>query len=702
MKTDITTDQQTTHGRRTIRRPVVACAAAALLWCAWNYCAGEGGTALFWTTAALAGVAIILPRPLPSNSRWIIWVALALTVVCLAANVERLVPTKNDFIRLYVMDRVATAAFASLGVSALFFRLGGVGVTRIMLGVLPMTMLAITRDRPGQSEGAFAVPLQIWVLFALLALLEIVRQAAAQRSLEGLSLGKREWAARACWLAALLGLAMALRVPVEGFALEAQRRILGMSMHSRWRWDPPRDTELALFRALPKGFSGRTRILLLAKAQTAPGYLRESVFTTYSGGRWLSPESGTPLNPANGGAHPGEAVTRYRLAPAEAEAPLERMRFEAFAPKLLTGICLPGQAVALYLSADEDDPSITTNGRVHIADSSPERYEADVLLSESGEGAYPLPDAPDDPAYLALPLHLLSAVSNWVEDCAGLLEAESAAAAAQIIENDFADRMVYRDDVKMHPQPDPLINFMKLRKGYCIHFASAAALMLRARGIPTRLVGGFICSEWAPWLGRWVVRERQGHAWVEAWDAESQRWFLVEATPANGRPDQPRPPAWPRRLQDLAITGWKRLLAFVEGANALQLIADAGGAVARALWKVLSSLWGFLLLLAALAGWLWRRHKRRRQVPSQEEQLRVALTQAALAFVRQRVPERLQRRAWESWEAWLPRVAPELPAARWAEVAEGIDRYQRLRYRIILDPAAAHDCLRTLQGKPKR
>lgn len=55
--------------------------------------------------------------------------------------------------------------------------------------------------------------------------------------------------------------------------------------------------------------------------------------------------------------------------------------------------------------------------------------------------------------------------------------------------------------------------------------------MLRALGIPARVVGGFVVWEYNALMQQWIVRERDAHAWVEAYDEVSQRWVGFDATP---------------------------------------------------------------------------------------------------------------------------------------------------------------------------
>ena len=76
---------------------------------------------------------------------------------------------------------------------------------------------------------------------------------------------------------------------------------------------------------------------------------------------------------------------------------------------------------------------------------------------------------------------------------------------------------------------DPVLYFLNdSRRGYCMHFASAATLMLRSLGVPARYVSGFTA---VPRPGRTVdVPDRAAHAWVEVW-VDGFGWYPVEVTP---------------------------------------------------------------------------------------------------------------------------------------------------------------------------
>jgi hypothetical protein len=82
--------------------------------------------------------------------------------------------------------------------------------------------------------------------------------------------------------------------------------------------------------------------------------------------------------------------------------------------------------------------------------------------------------------------------------------------------------------------PSPVSHFLlNDRKGHCEYFATAAALMLRQAGIPTRYAVGFAVVERNEGRGEWVVRGTHGHAWTRVWDAEAGVWIDFDPTPPD-------------------------------------------------------------------------------------------------------------------------------------------------------------------------
>ncbi|WP_018691678.1 transglutaminase family protein [Algicola sagamiensis] len=69
------------------------------------------------------------------------------------------------------------------------------------------------------------------------------------------------------------------------------------------------------------------------------------------------------------------------------------------------------------------------------------------------------------------------------------------------------------------------------KKGFCAHYASAIAVMMRSIGIPARIVTGYQGGKWNP-TGKYLdVSQTQAHAWVEIW-SEKYGWLHIDPTGA--------------------------------------------------------------------------------------------------------------------------------------------------------------------------
>lgn len=73
--------------------------------------------------------------------------------------------------------------------------------------------------------------------------------------------------------------------------------------------------------------------------------------------------------------------------------------------------------------------------------------------------------------------------------------------------------------------------------GYCVHYATAAAVLLRAAGVEARYVTGYMAEVRAG--EDTVVTEAQAHAWVEYYESRLGLWVVLEATPGAGNIGQP-------------------------------------------------------------------------------------------------------------------------------------------------------------------
>lgn len=100
------------------------------------------------------------------------------------------------------------------------------------------------------------------------------------------------------------------------------------------------------------------------------------------------------------------------------------------------------------------------------------------------------------------------------------------------LERHLQNQLRYSLEFERLDDVDPVIDFLTRDKsGHCEYFAAGFTLMARAMGIPTRVVGGYRVSEYNPLADRWLVRQRNAHAWAEAW-VEGQGWVTFDPTPA--------------------------------------------------------------------------------------------------------------------------------------------------------------------------
>ncbi|MBS1145075.1 MAG: hypothetical protein H6R14_2481 [Proteobacteria bacterium] len=69
------------------------------------------------------------------------------------------------------------------------------------------------------------------------------------------------------------------------------------------------------------------------------------------------------------------------------------------------------------------------------------------------------------------------------------------------------------------------------KRGFCEHYAAAFVTLMRAAGIPARVVGGYQGGEYNPLDQYLVVRQSDAHAWAEVW-LDGKGWVRVDPTAA--------------------------------------------------------------------------------------------------------------------------------------------------------------------------
>jgi hypothetical protein len=180
-------------------------------------------------------------------------------------------------------------------------------------------------------------------------------------------------------------------------------------------------------------------------------------------------------------------------------------------------------------------------------------------------------------------------------------------------------------------------------------------LMARTQGIPARVIGGFRVTEINPITNQAIVRDRNAHAWVEAW--YDGAWHAWDPTPASNAPGLTR--SFLDHIGDLWSLAWERLTSIGPLGYALILL----GVIA------------VLLVIRSIGNFLTRPRRRRiqramdRPLPCFE-----GLTEA-LARIG------FQRDESEPIESFAQRIPND-------EIAAALTAYAAFRYGGIGDEAA--------------
>ncbi len=213
-----------------------------------------------------------------------------------------------------------------------------------------------------------------------------------------------------------------------------------------------------------------------------------------------------------------------------------------------------------------------------------------------------------------------------------------------------SDRDVVQQAVRyFHTQPfvytlsppaleaNPTYEFLfETQRGYCEHFASSFTVLMRAAGVPARVVIGYQGSEVNPLGQHLTVRQSNAHAWAEVW-LERQGWVRVDPTAAvaperielglDGVPELSPIPliirnsTWLHKLWrstrlswDALHHVWNRWVLQYSSERQTQLMTQIG--LGELSWQGLTTVLVMLLslMLTILALRLFRRHPRRDRV----------------------------------------------------------------------------------------
>jgi len=219
---------------------------------------------------------------------------------------------------------------------------------------------------------------------------------------------------------------------------------------------------------------------------------------------------------------------------------------------------------------------------------------------------------------------------------------------------------------------NPLEAFLeRTQAGHCEYFASALALMLRARGVPARVVNGYRLGPWIPEGGYFRVSQNEAHSWVEYW--HEGQWFTVDPTPAGaaaaaGEAQGFGPLA---RWLDAVRYRWERYVVRFSDQDQQSGLAWLQGRAQSWEWRwpAPSRFRLGALGLTALIWLLWRTRSRWQPVPEGPGRIR------ALAPLLARTRRVAAPQAGETARAWLLRLGRLRPDRReaLAALADAVD-----------------------------
>jgi transglutaminase-like putative cysteine protease len=246
-------------------------------------------------------------------------------------------------------------------------------------------------------------------------------------------------------------------------------------------------------------------------------------------------------------------------------------------------------------------------------------------------------------------------------------------------------------------QRDSVDDFLfNSRRGFCGHFASSFTTLMRAAGIPARVVLGYQGGDWNPLGGYLIVRQSHAHAWSEIW-LPGRGWTRVDPTAAVApqRVEQGLAAALPEnepvagRLLRRSDLLWQARLAW-DNVNArwndwiVRYSSESQERMLESLgfeqpdWRQLGMLMGAGLALAfvMLSAWLaWEFRPRAAD----------AATRSYRTFTSRLARRGIQRAAYEAPRAFLLRVRRLRPDLQ-RQASAITELYLRLRYAPAPEP----------------
>lgn len=229
------------------------------------------------------------------------------------------------------------------------------------------------------------------------------------------------------------------------------------------------------------------------------------------------------------------------------------------------------------------------------------------------------------------------------------------------------------------------------RRGFCEHYAAAFTVLMRAAGLPSRVVTGYAGAEFNPLAGHYRVLQSNAHAWSEVW-LPGDGWVRVDPTTAipAGRVETDAGArgeeaangsggAWSLRRLGLQLNlAWDAIQArwdkwvLAYGPDSQQAFLERLGLPGKDAMK-LAAIMVALIGLTMLAVWFGLSLSQRPAGP------RDPVERLWQVFQRRMARAGLERHASEGPTTWLERLRHEAPAVG-EQVAPLIKRFRNARY----------------------
>ena len=272
--------------------------------------------------------------------------------------------------------------------------------------------------------------------------------------------------------------------------------------------------------------------------------------------------------------------------------------------------------------------------------------------------------------YLKIPAELNTSA---VRGIAHTVCAENAAPREKLmaVEHYFHSNYEYAIGIQVPAGQHPLLYFLNAHPkpaAHCEYCAAGATVLLRHAGIPCRYVTGFFVTERNEFGDYWVARNRDAHAWVEAY-IEDEGWVIVEATPASGMPEVDDVGA----LHEYTVYA-KMLLAQFRASSSLKGVPGTITAALLWCWERIYALIMLpqfaipvLVVLIAFIGYRWQRKRRGKRSPTDR---RLHTLHQLLAGMDKKVArEGFVRLPHETVNAFAERLTQTESAPRWVRDA---------------------------------